>query len=176
MFKCGFFQESECFHIWDSINVIHQITRKKGKPYDRLDGWRKKKTGLNSALLHDKNSQQARNGNFPNLIKNIYKNPTAVKSYWTVKHGALRGSWGLEQVRFRQAPESLASLLKARIHQLHKPLTLSLQKDRKAWALSLSMLTVWSVQTWWNQSKQAKKTPDIGSRLSAYHGVVVVGW
>lgn len=38
MLKCGFFQESECFHILDSINVIHQITRKKGKSYDHLDG------------------------------------------------------------------------------------------------------------------------------------------
>lgn len=92
----------------------------------------KKKTGLHSALLHDKNSQQARNGNFPNLIKNIYKNPTAVKSYWTVKHGALRGSGGLEQVHFRQVPGSLTSLLEAGIHQLHKPLTLCLQKDPKA--------------------------------------------
>lgn len=43
MFKCGLFQESERFNIWDSISVIHQITSKKGKPYDHLDGWRRKK-------------------------------------------------------------------------------------------------------------------------------------
>lgn len=61
----------------------------------------KKKTGLNSTLLHDKNSQQARNGNFPNLIKNIYKNPMAAKSYLTVTHGVLWGSRGLEQAGFR---------------------------------------------------------------------------
>lgn len=52
-----------------------------------------KKIGLNSTLLHDKTlSKLGMERNFPNLIKNIYKKPTAAKSYSMVKHGTLWGS------------------------------------------------------------------------------------